>query len=136
MAGLRRRVAPLRSLQVDARPLGLAQLSGAHEHQRRQTQGAAYRKRSRIAVQEPEQGADLLRIGDRREVLAPGGRQRPAQVPRHVPLGPSRRYRVAQHPPAGLKDAVGHPQVAAFLDAAHRGQEFRRRDFPTGFAPM
>ena len=73
-AGLRHRVAPLGPLEVDAGPLRRHQLAEAHEHQRCKTERATYGKRSGIAVQLPEQRADLLRIRDRREVLRPDGR--------------------------------------------------------------
>ena len=63
-AGLGDRVAPLASLQVNIGPLGFAQLPGTYEDQRSQAQGAPHRQRSPVAVQDAQQGSDLLRIGD------------------------------------------------------------------------
>ena len=123
--GLGDRVAPLSPLQVDVGPLGRAQLPGSHEDQRSQAQGASHWQRSPVAVQHPQQRADLLRIGDGGQMLALGRRQGAAQVPRWVPLGPSGSHRIAPHPPTDLQRVVGHLQGAAFFDPSHHGQQLR-----------
>lgn len=48
--------------------------------------------------------------------------------PRHVPLRPSRRHRIAQDPSADLEDGVRLPQVAARLEAADHNQQVRCRE--------
>ena len=101
-SSLRHRVAPLG-------PLALAQLAGPHEEQRCQTQGAPQRQGPPVAVQEPEQGADLLGIGDRGVMLlarspgvARGCRRsgRAGRLPNPSPVRPPRTAAPSWLPPA------------------------------------
>ncbi len=121
---------PARLLQVDLRPLGAAQLGGSHEGERQQLQrGAGYRA-AVVGLDRSQERAELLRLGQSREVLRLVRLERASQRRRWVLLGAPSSDGVAEdaarpHPRLRQDD-----QRAAPLHRRQRLAHDRHRDLP------
>src|SRR5439155_20665355 len=106
------RDAPFALVEVDLRPLRLAQFAGPDENQRCQSQRAFRRKEPLIRINGAEQFRDSLWLDDGSVVLFLGRGQSSAQVARGIALRPARRHSVTEYLPAVLHGPVGSFQPA------------------------
>jgi len=73
-----------------------------------------------------EEGAQRLRLGDRREAPAAGDDDRPLEVGRRVALGPTRGNGIPEHLAADLAQALGGLRRPPPFDPAQDEQQLRR----------
>jgi hypothetical protein len=116
---------PLRRVEIELDPFGLAQFTGAHEHERRKLQGRTRDRHALVALDRSQQLPDPLRIGDRGHVLHEHGLECAAQVRSRIAFGPTGRYRVSEHLTACLQSAMRRFDRPARFDASHGLEQLR-----------
>ena len=123
---------PLCGVQINFGPFGLAQLAGAHEHQRGEAQGIAGGVKPGVIVNGAQQGGDFSGFGNRGQMGFLRRRQCALQVARGVAFGPASGHGIAEHLPGVLHGTMRRFQGAARFDLAQGFQQFGRLDVGNG----
>ena len=126
------RDAPFALIEIDLRPLRLAQFARPDEHQRRQSQRTFRREESLIRINGAQQFSDTLRFDDRGVMLFLGRGQCAAKIAGGIALRPSGRYSIAEYLSAVLHRPVGSLQCAPAFDSTQHCEQLGCFDFGDG----
>lgn len=119
---------PLCLFQVEFRPLGRAQLDRPRKNVGRKLQCEFGRRLANIAVNRPQQTADLLGVGERCPVRYDRRSKRTAQVGCGVALGSTGGNRIAKYLTRALLGPVGRLVFASLFDWPKDPQHVGRSD--------
>jgi hypothetical protein len=119
---------PQSFLEIDVSPFCPAELAGTEKHERRELECQAGLLPAGVAVNGPEEGADLGGLFDRRAMSDDRRLEEPSQVERDITRGIAEAYCMSEDLPTSLLGtAGGFVHVIAF-DLFEDGEQFRGGD--------